>query len=221
MGGEWPRKSWKQGLPCWSVQFIQQKVPPRELTSAQPRNWKDLRIRPAVNIVYSLNKSQVVKSLGSLPFDFLWPEWKGHSLYILKVTKTNKQLGYFLVAGEGVIVSTVWVGKLLTSIWCLFCLFICLRHLVTELALKAVACPPSSRQRVDPQLGVQVSATRAMKSCYEHQWLHASCAFTLLPSEQVTSTARGLSLSIVCKKKMILGKQERPKGGGTLAGLPG
>lgn len=56
-----------------------------------------------------------MKSLGFLPFDFLQPEWKGHSLYLLKVT--NKQLGYLLVAEEGVTVSAAWVGKLLTSIW--------------------------------------------------------------------------------------------------------
>lgn len=56
-----------------------------------------------------------MKSLGFLPFDFLQPEWKGHSLYLLKMTKTNKQLGYLLVAEEGVIVSAVRVGKLLTA----------------------------------------------------------------------------------------------------------
>ena len=109
-----------------------------------------------------------MKSLGSLPFDFLRPERKGHSLYILRVTKTNKQLGYLLVAEEGVIVSAVWVGKLLTSIWCLSCLFIRPGHLITELALKAVACPLRSRRYADPQLGAQVSVT-AMKSCYDHQ----------------------------------------------------
>lgn len=134
----------------WSVQLIRKKVPPCELTAAQPRNWKDLRICPAVNIAYSLTQSQVVKSLGSLPFDFLRPEWKGHSLYVLKVTKTNKQLGYLLVAEEGVIVSAMWVGKLLTFVWCLFCLFIRPRHLRAELALKAGVCPLRSRQCVDP-----------------------------------------------------------------------
>lgn len=109
-----------------------------------------------------------MKSLGSLPFSFLQPEWKGHSPYILKVTKTNKQLGYLLGA-EGVIVSAMWVGKLLTSIWCLLCLFICPSLLITELALEAVACPRSSGQCADPQLGPQVSATKAMKSCCDHQ----------------------------------------------------
>lgn len=152
-----------------------------------------------------------MKSLGSLPFDFLQPEWKGHNLYILKVTKTNKQLGYLLVAEEGVIVSATWVGKHLTSIWCLFCLFIRPRHLITDLTLKAVACPLSSRQCADPQLGLQVSTTKAMKSCYDHQWFHASCTFTPLSSEQLTWIARGFSLSIVCKKKMILGKKREAK----------
>lgn len=206
MGGTRYRDSRKQSLPLWSVLFTQQKIPPCGLTSAQPRHWKDLGICLAVNIDYNLNKSQIVKSLGSLPFSFLQPEWKGHSLYILKANKTNKQLGYLLGAEEGVIVSAMWVGKLLTSIWCLLCLFICPSHLITELALKAVACPWSSRRCADPQVGLQVSATKAMKSCCDHQWLYASCTRTPLSSGQVISTARGLSLSIVCKKKMILGK---------------
>lgn len=74
-------------------------------------NWKDLSVWPAANIAYNPNKSQTVQSLGSLPFHFLQPEWKGHSLSVLKVTKTNKQLGYLLVAEEGVIVSALWVGN--------------------------------------------------------------------------------------------------------------
>lgn len=133
------RNSWKQSLPLWPVQFIQKKVPPCELASAQPRNWKDPKICPAVNIVSNMNRSQTVKSLGFLPFDFLQPEWKGHSLYLLKVT--NKQLGYLLVAEEGVTVSAAWVGKLLTSIWRLLWLFLRPGHSITELALKAVLVP--------------------------------------------------------------------------------
>lgn len=140
--GKQNRSSWKQSLPIGLCSLSRKKYPVRsvplcEFASALPRHWKDLRICPAVNIVYNLNKSQIVKSLGSLPFDFLRPEWKGHSLYILKVTKTNKQLGYLLVA-EGVIESAMWVGNslLLSGV---SCLFICPGHLITELPLKAVA----------------------------------------------------------------------------------
>lgn len=80
-----------------------------------PRNGKDLRLCPAVNVACDGNKSQRVTSLGSLPLDFLPPEWEGRSLYVLKATKTNKQLGCLWVA-EGVIVSAVWVEKLLISV---------------------------------------------------------------------------------------------------------
>lgn len=54
-----------KSAPFSFVQFLQQEVPPCELTCAQ---LEGLRICPAVTVTYVLNKSQLVKSLGSLPF---------------------------------------------------------------------------------------------------------------------------------------------------------
>lgn len=104
---------------------------------AQARNWRDLRICPKDNVIYLLNTSQIVKSLGSLPLDFLRPVCKGHGLSTVEVTARSKELGPILVA-EGVSVSTVSVGNSLFLLIYGFLPFIQSRHPVPGVAVKAM-----------------------------------------------------------------------------------
>lgn len=178
------RNSRKQSLPLWPVQFTQKKVPPCELASAQPRNWKDPKICPAVNIVSSLNRSQTVKSLGFLPFDFLRPEWKGHSLYLLKVTKTSGrrrrchciccvggETPYFYLASPLTIPSSQTLDNRACS--------------------KSCACPRSGRRCV---LGAQVRPRNHALSTRD--FVPAPLLPLFLSSERVTLLAGGFSLSV-------------------------
>lgn len=144
--------------PFFFVQFIQQKVPPCELTFAQLEGPQNLSCSQR-NLHFEQEPNCEITGITAI--NFLRPECRGRGLYVLKVTKSNKHLGHLLVAEEGAIVSAPRVGKLLISIWWLFCPFIRPRCNRAGLAVDAVALP---RAAADPRPGAQVSVAMALKS---------------------------------------------------------